>query len=188
MAPPAAAATRAAAKGASAAAADALAAPLLPSAAREKSRTTDSLSFEEEITVDDSAEEPRKLGPRVPALGAGLLAAAGLAASAAAMVVMPSAAVLIMGGLCAINAPVVARNSVRLARSDGEFRGSRRTGRWRRRPIAIHYWRGPFCLVVVFEIGRLAINPQSTCICRPGCGGRDSGCQRSPAARPLSEE
>ena len=102
--------------------ASALAQPLI---AGKISRTE---SWSSGDSSDDESDDPggRTLGPRffgkdlVRNVGSVLLAAGGLAASTAAMVTMPGAVVFLMGGICAINSPLVAVKQVHLAKHAGE--------------------------------------------------------------------
>ena len=109
----------------------ALSEPLLP----HMSRTTDSLSSDDDSDGSGSAEGGSADAAdksdlfTLKNLGVAVLATGGMATSASAMIAMPSAAVLIMGGLCALNAPVVATNQVRLGRGDSECQTSGGDGR-----------------------------------------------------------
>jgi len=108
-------------------AADALSKPLLPD---RKSRTDSWSSCDSSDDSDDSGDEGEKiLGPRffgkdvVQNLGAVLLATGGLAAATVAMVTapvtMPGIAVFLMGGICAINSPLMAAKQVSLSKHGG---------------------------------------------------------------------
>jgi hypothetical protein len=112
-------------------AANTLGEPFLP---KKQSRYTDSLSSSERSEdsegsgdSDDSEyedEEPLRLqftGKNlVPFLAVGLAATGGLAASAAAMIAMPSAFVFLMGGLCVVNSPLMVLKHVHLTQEDSE--------------------------------------------------------------------
>ena len=104
-------------------AARALSNPLLS----DKKSRTDSWSSCDSSDDDSGDEGERTLGSRffgkevVRNLGTVLLATGGLVAAAAAMVTMPGAAVFLMGGICAINSPLMAAKQVSLSKHGGEY-------------------------------------------------------------------
>ena len=104
-------------------AATALSEPLIPNKRSGFTDTnTDSGEDEEEGISLDSGELPPKLLGKdiVSTLAVSLLVTGGLAASAAAMISVPSAIIFMMGGICIINSPTVAHKHLGIAKSEGE--------------------------------------------------------------------
>ena len=106
--------------------ATAMSEPLIPN---KGSGFTDSVSSvehdsgedEEEGTVYSAELPPNVLGKDiVSTLAVSLLVTGGLAASAAAMISVPSAIIFMMGGICIINSPTVAHKHLGIAKSEGE--------------------------------------------------------------------
>mmetsp|Transcript_28175 Transcript_28175/g.48610 ORF Transcript_28175/g.48610 Transcript_28175/m.48610 type:complete len:404 (-) Transcript_28175:212-1423(-) len=101
----------------------ALSEPLIPSKRSSGFTDTDSDSEEdeEEGILLDSAELPPKLLGKdiVSTLAVSLLVTGGLAASAAAMISIPSAIIFMMGGICIINSPTVAHKHLGIAKNEG---------------------------------------------------------------------
>ena len=105
-------------------AATALSEPLIPKK-RSSGFTdidTDSGEDDEEGISLDSAQLPPKLLGKdiVSTLAVSLLVTGGLAASAAAMISVPSAIIFMMGGICIVNSPTVAHKHLGIAKSEGE--------------------------------------------------------------------
>mmetsp|Transcript_2574 Transcript_2574/g.5465 ORF Transcript_2574/g.5465 Transcript_2574/m.5465 type:complete len:395 (+) Transcript_2574:155-1339(+) len=102
--------------------------PLLPN---KQSRHTNSLSSDDDSEIEEAASvhSARSAGRILPksmsrkdiisTVGVGLLATAGLAASLSAMVAFPSAAVILMGGICMVNSPILGQKHLRIAKSEG---------------------------------------------------------------------
>lgn len=108
------------------AAAPALTVPLIPD---KLSRRTDSLSSDDFSDVDAEAPSANSGGgilnksmtrkDIISTIGVGVLATAGMAASLSAIVAFPGAAVILMGGICAINSPTVAAKHLSISKSGG---------------------------------------------------------------------
>jgi hypothetical protein len=83
----------------------------------------DSVSTFDSYDRDDPDEPEAKLGGKniVQTVAATVLATGGLAAAASAMIAVPSAAVLVMGGICAVNAPTVAGKHFQISKGEGEL-------------------------------------------------------------------
>ena len=109
-------------------AATALSEPLIPN---KGSGFTDSVSSVEHDSGEDEEEGTvysKELLPKsellgkdiVSTLAVSLLVTGGLAASAAAMISVPSAIIFMMGGICIVNSPTVAHKHLGIAKSEGE--------------------------------------------------------------------
>jgi len=102
--------------------------PLLPN---KLSKRTDSLSSdddsasahlaEQSSTSSDDLAIPKSMfgSDIVSTVGVGVLSVAGLAASLSAMIAFPGAAVILMGGICMANSPVVAKKHINIAKGAG---------------------------------------------------------------------
>lgn len=102
-----------------------------PLLSNKLSRRTDSLSsdddsasahlIEQSSTTSDGRAIPKSMfgSDLVSTVGVGVLSVAGLAASLSAMIAFPGAAVILMGGICIANAPVVAKKHVNIAKGAG---------------------------------------------------------------------
>mmetsp|Transcript_14921 Transcript_14921/g.26964 ORF Transcript_14921/g.26964 Transcript_14921/m.26964 type:complete len:397 (-) Transcript_14921:129-1319(-) len=102
----------------------ALSDPLLPN---KESKFTDSLSSldhesweDEDTTLQSGDFVPRMSGKDIAStLAVSLMVTGGLAASASAMLAVPSVVVFLMGGVCIVNAPTVASKQWSISKSDG---------------------------------------------------------------------
>lgn len=107
--------------------ASALSEPLIPNNSRFA--VTDSLSSLDSDSLEDDATSPNPSTESlfsdvsrkdiVSIVVVSLLATGGLAAATAAMIAMPSIAVLLMGGLCLTNSPAVVLKQFKIAKSSG---------------------------------------------------------------------
>jgi len=98
--------------------------PLLPN---KQSRFTDSLSSldhesweDEDTTLQSGDFVPRMPGKDIAStIAVSLMVMGGLAASASAMLAVPTVVVFLMGGVCIVNAPTVASKQWSIAKSEG---------------------------------------------------------------------
>mmetsp|Transcript_16203 Transcript_16203/g.29293 ORF Transcript_16203/g.29293 Transcript_16203/m.29293 type:complete len:155 (-) Transcript_16203:331-795(-) len=98
-------------------AASALSEPLL---SNKQSGLTDNSWDDEDTSLQSENHVPGMSRKDIAStIAASLLATGGLAAAASAMIAVPSAAVFLMGGICAFNSPTVAHKQLSISKSEG---------------------------------------------------------------------